>query len=142
GARGPQKAGETRGGAKKSKNNTQKEPPPAGRTPPTPLPAMTPVPPADAAAKPTETAVESPPPMETGIRRDERVDEPSPVKASLPVHAGGGRGNGERNGARAGKQIVIRPGGRSLPRAGARAWHIRRHVHTGYGQYQTRYDSF
>ena len=101
-----------------------------------------PVPPADAAAKPTETAVESPPPKEPGTRRDERVDESSPVKASLSVHVGGGRGNVERNGTRAGKQIVIRPVGRSLPRAGARTWHIRRHVHTGYGQYQTRYDSF
>src|SRR5262252_309085 len=66
-----------------------------------PLPAAAPVPPADAAAKPTETAVESPPPKETGTRRDERADEPSPVKASLSVHAGSGHGNVERNGTRA-----------------------------------------
>jgi hypothetical protein len=103
------------------------------------LPATAPVPPA--AAKPTETAVESPP-KETGTRRDERVDESSPVKASLSVHAGSGRGGVERNGTRAGKQIIIRAVGRSLPRAGARTWHIRRHVHSGYGQYQPRYDSF
>jgi hypothetical protein len=103
------------------------------------LPATAPVPPA--AAKPTETAVESPP-KETGTRRDERVDESSPVKASLSVHAGSGRGGVERNGTRAGKQIIIRAVGRGLPRTGARAWHIRRHVHSGYGQYQTRYDSF
>jgi len=131
-----------RGRGQEIKEQDVKEDIPTASIPAKPLPAMTVVPPADAAAKPTETAVESPTPKETGIRRDERVDEPSPVKASLSVHAGGGRGNGERNGTRAGKQIVIRPVGRSLPRTGARTWHIRRHVHTGYGQYQTRYDSF
>ena len=115
---------------------------PTASIPAKPLPAMVSVPPADAAAKPTETAVESPPLKETGTRRDERVDESPPVKASLSVHVGGGRGNVERYGTRAGKQIVIRPVGRGLPRTGARAWHIRRHVHSGYGQYQTRYDSF
>ncbi len=112
---------------------------PTASIPAKPLPAAAPVPPA--AAKPTETAVESPP-KETGTRRDERVDESSPVKASLSVHAGGGRGGVERNGTRAGKQIIIRAVGRGLPRTGARAWHIRRHVHSGYGQYQTRHDSF
>jgi hypothetical protein len=112
---------------------------PTASIPAKPLPAAAPVPPA--AAKPTETAVESPP-KETGTRRDERVDESSPVKASLSVHAGSGRGGVERNGTRAGKQIIIRAVGRGLPRTGARAWHIRRHVHSGYGQYQTRRDSF
>jgi hypothetical protein len=131
-----------RGRGEEIKEQDVKEDLPTASIPVKPLPAMTPVPPADAAAKPTETAVESPPPKEPGTRRDERVDEPSPVKASLSVHVGGGRGNVERNGTRAGKQIVIRPVGRSLPRAGARTWHIRRHVHTGYGPYQTRYDSF
>jgi hypothetical protein len=131
-----------RGRGEEIKEQDVKDDLPTASLPARPLPAMTPEPPADAAAKPTETAVESPPPKETGTRRDERVDEPSPVKASLSVHVGGGRGNVERNGTRAGKQIVIRPVGRSLPRAGARTWHIRRHVHTGYGQYQTRYDSF
>jgi hypothetical protein len=131
-----------RGRGEEIKEQDVKEDLPTASIPAKPLPAMTPVPPADAAAKPTETAVESPPPKEPGTRRDERVDESSPVKASLSVHVGGGRGNVERNGTRAGKQIVIRPVGRSLPRAGARTWHIRRHVHTGYGPYQTRYDSF
>jgi hypothetical protein len=112
---------------------------PTASIPAKPLPAAAPVPPA--AAKPTETAVESPP-KETGTRRDERVDESSPVKASLSVHAGSGRGGVERNGTRAGKQIIIRAVGRGLPRTGARAWHIRRHVHSGYGQYQTRHDGF
>jgi hypothetical protein len=112
---------------------------PTASIPAKPLPAAAPVPPA--AAKPTETAVESPP-KETGTRRDERVDESSPVKASLSVHAGSGHGGVERNGTRAGKQIIIRAVGRGLPRTGARAWHIRRHVHSGYGQYQTRRDSF
>jgi hypothetical protein len=112
---------------------------PTASIPAKPLPAAAPVPPA--AAKPTETAVESPP-KETGTRRDERVDESSPVKASLSVHAGSGHGGVERNGTRAGKQIIIRAVGRGLPRTGARAWHIRRHVHSGYGQYQTRHDGF
>src|SRR5438132_1597354 len=131
-----------RGRGEEIKEQDVKDDLPTASIPAKPLPAVAPVPPADAAAKPTETAVESPPPKEPGTRRDERVDESSPVKASLSVHVGGGRGNVERNGTRAGKQIVIRPVGRSLPRAGARTWHIRRHVHTGYGQYQTRYDSF
>jgi|GraSoi2013_100cm_1033763.scaffolds.fasta_scaffold04355_3 hypothetical protein len=131
-----------RGRGEEIKEQNVKDDLPTASIPAKPLPAVAPVPPADAAAKPTETAVESPPPKEPGTRRDERVDESSPVKASLSVHVGGGRGNVERNGTRAGKQIVIRPVGRSLPRAGARTWHIRRHVHTGYGQYQTRYDSF
>jgi hypothetical protein len=117
---------------------------PTASIPAQPLPVAAPAPPAITAAKPTETAVESPPleATDSGIRRDERADESSPVKASLPVHAGGGHGGVERNGTRAGKQIVVRPVGRGLPRTGARAWHIRRHVHAGYGQYQARYDSF
>src|SRR5262249_39937835 len=99
----------TRGRGKEIKEQDVKEAPPTASIPVKPLPAMTLVPPANAAAKPTETAVESPPPKETGIRRDERVDETSPVKASLPVHAGGRPGNGERNGTPAGQQTAIRP---------------------------------
>lgn len=96
-----------------------------------------------AAAKPTETAVESPAEvMHSEVRRDERADEPSPVKASLPVRTGGGHNGVERNGARASKPIVIRAVGRGIPRAGARAWYLRRHIHAGYEQYQTRYNSF
>src|SRR5262249_32977868 len=131
-----------RGRGQEIKEQDVKEDIPTASIPAKPLPAMTLVPPADAAAKPTETAVQSPPPKEPGMGRDEPMDDPPPVKASLPVHVASGHGNVERNGTRAGKQIVIRPVGRSLPRAGARTWHIRRHVHTGYGQYQTRYDSF
>jgi hypothetical protein len=97
-----------------------------------------------AAAKPTETAIELPASeaTESAVRRDERVDKSSPIKASLPVHAGGGHGGIERNGTRAGKQIAVRPVGRSVSRTGARAWYIRRHIHAGYGQYQTGYSSF
>jgi hypothetical protein len=97
-----------------------------------------------AAAKPTETAIESPTTKATEptVRRDERADESSPIKTSLPVHAGGGHGGVERNGTRAGKQIVVRPVGRNVSRTGARAWYIRRHIHAGYGQYQTGYSSF
>ena len=117
---------------------------PTASIPAPPSPAAAPLPPAITAAKPTETAVESPPPepINSRIRRHERVDESSPVKASLRAHASGRHGSVERNGARAGKQIVIRAVGRGLPRTGTRAWHIRRHVHSGYESYQTRYDSF
>jgi hypothetical protein len=97
-----------------------------------------------AAAKPTETAIESSAgnATELAVRRDERVDKSSPIKASLPVHAGGGHGGIERNRTRAGKQIAVRPVGRSVSRRGTRAWYIRRHIHAGYGQYQTGYGSF
>jgi hypothetical protein len=102
-----------------------------------------PVPPEVAAAKPTETAVKSlPETTDSGIRRDERADEPSPVKASLPVHVNGGHGGVERNGTRTGKQVVVRPVGRSVPRTGARAGYSRRHIHAGYEHYQTGYSSF
>src|SRR5438067_2535071 len=98
----------------------------------------------DAAAKPTETAIESSAgnATESKARPDERADEPSPIKAKLPRRAGGGHGGLERNGTRAGKQIAVRPVGRSLSRTGARAWYIRRYIHAGYGQYQTGYSSF
>jgi hypothetical protein len=102
-----------------------------------------PVPPEVAAAKPTETAVKSPPETtDSGIRRNERADEPSPVKASLPVHVNGSHGGVERNGTRTGKQVVVRPVGRGVPHTGARAWHSRRHIHAGYEHYQTGYSSF
>jgi hypothetical protein len=66
-------------------------------------PAAAPAPPDAAAAKPTETAVKSlPEATDSGTKRDERVDESSPVKASLSVHAGGSRGV-EHNGTRTGK---------------------------------------
>jgi hypothetical protein len=106
-------------------------------------PAISPAPPDAAAAKTTETAVKSlPEATDSGIKRDERVDESSPVKASLSVHAGGSRGSVEHNGTRTGKQSIVRAVGRGVPRAGARAWHIRRHLHAGYERYQTGYSSF
>jgi hypothetical protein len=99
-----------------------------------------PAPPEAAAAKPTETAVQSPPEaMHSGIRRDERV-ESSPIKASLPVHVNGRHGGVERT--RAGKPNLVRSVGRGLPRSGARPWYSRRHIHAGYEYYQTGYGSF
>src|SRR5260370_27716925 len=97
-----------------------------------------------AAAKPTETAIESSAGKTTGptVRRGERTDESSPIKTSLPVHAGGGHGGVERNGTRPGKQIAVRPVGRSVSRTRARAWYMRRHIHAGYWQYQTGYNRF
>ncbi len=104
--------------------------------------ATVPVTPEVAAAKPTETAVESPPEaMHSGIRHDERV-ESSPIKAGLPVHVSGRHGGVERPGTRAGKPNLVRSVGRGLPRTGARAGHSRRHIHAGYDYYQTGYSSF
>jgi hypothetical protein len=95
-----------------------------------------------AAAKSTETAVESPPEaMHSGTRHDERV-ESSPIKASLPVHVSGRHGGVERHGTGAGKPNLVRSMGRGLPRTGARAGHSRRHIHAGYDYYQTGYSSF
>jgi hypothetical protein len=103
---------------------------------------LAPVTPEVAAAKPTETAVESPPEaMHSGIRHDERV-ESSPIKAGLPVHVSGRHGGVERLGTRAGKPNLVRSVGRGLPRTGARAGHSRRHIHAGYDYYQTGYSSF
>src|SRR5258707_4343800 len=87
-----------RGRGEEIKEQNVKDDLPTASIPAKPLPAVAPVPPADAAAKPTETAVESPPPKEPGTRRDEREDESSPVNAMLSVHVGGGRSNVQRNG--------------------------------------------
>src|SRR5262249_61124338 len=112
-------------------------------TPPHPRP-----PPAapTAAEKPTETAIEAPAAAVTDfvfkVRGNGRTDEPSPVKASLPVRPGGSHGGVEHNGARAGKQNAVRAVGRGIPRAGTRTWYLRRHLHAGYEYYQTRYGSF
>jgi hypothetical protein len=109
---------------------------------PTPPSAAAPI----AAAKPTETAIKSPAAAVTDfnftVRGNGRTDEPSPVKASLPVRLGGSHGGVERNGARAGKQNAVRAVGHGIPRAGTRTWYIRRHLHAGYEYYQTRYGSF
>jgi hypothetical protein len=104
--------------------------------------ATAPPPPGDAAAKPTETAVESPPEAtHSGTRRDERVQSPA-IKASLSVHGNGRHGGVERHGARAGKPVVVRSVGHGLPRTGARTGYIRRHIHAGYDHYPTGYSSF
>ena len=109
---------------------------------PTPPSAAAPI----AAAKPPETAIKSPAAAVTDfnftVRGNGRTDEPSPVKASLPVRLGGSHGGVERNGARAGKQNAVRAVGHGIPRAGTRTWYIRRHLHAGYEYYQTRYGSF
>jgi len=107
---------------------------------PTAAPAAVPIP----VAKPTETAIKSPAAAVTDfkVRGNEQTDEPSSVKASLPVWPGGSHGGVERNRARAGKQNAVRAMGRSIPRAGSRTWYIRRHLHAGYEYYQTRYGSF
>src|SRR6476620_8029617 len=104
-----------------------------------PFPGTVPV----TAAKPTETAVESPAPetIQARIRHDERSDRagrPSPLKASMPTAAGGSHGRIQRTGLGAG-QIGIRAVGRSVPRPSPRAWNIRRDLHAGDEQYQARH---
>jgi hypothetical protein len=104
-----------------------------------PFPGTLPV----TAAKPTETAVESPVPetIQARIRHDERTDRAgrsSPLKASMPAPAGGSHGRIQRTGLGAG-QIGIRAVGRSVPRPSPRAWNIRRDLHAGDEQYQARH---
>ena len=96
------------------------------------------------AAKPTETAVESPAPetIQARFRRDERTDRAgrsSPLKASMPAAAGGQPWPhpAHRPGRRA--AIGIRAVGRGVPRPGPRAWNFRRDLHAGDEQYQARH---
>jgi murein DD-endopeptidase MepM/ murein hydrolase activator NlpD len=108
---------------------------------PTPAPAAarpaaeTPVP---VAAKPTEKAVELPAPnrTETGIRRDERTDQTSPVKAGVPADHGGSHGDGLDAAAEGTGEPAVRPMGRRFSRPGARTWHFRRDLHAGDEQPQ------
>lgn len=68
--------------------------------------------PAILVAKPTETVVKSPPSegTDSGMARHDRVDQPSPVAASVPAAAGGA--HREHTGAGARHQSSIRPMGR------------------------------
>jgi Peptidase family M23 len=65
-------------------------------------------------AKPTETAVESPSEIvDSGMARDDQVDQASPVAASVPADAGISHRNGvEHRGASARHQSIVRPMGR------------------------------
>jgi hypothetical protein len=115
--------------------------PPVPSSEPPPVPDV----PVDVATKPTETGIESrlSDNPDSGMPRDERVDEPSPVTASVPADAGSGHGGPdavEPEGAGAGEQNGIRPMGRHFSRPGPRPWHIRRHVHAGDEQHQARHD--
>ena len=90
-------------------------------------------------AKPTETVVESPPSegTDTGMARHDRVDQPSPVAASVPAAAGGA--HREHAGAGARHESSIRPMGREFPCPRPRARHIGRHLHARDGQHQARH---
>jgi hypothetical protein len=135
-----------RGRGQEIKEQDAREDIPTASIPETPVSAPLSTAAPIAAAKPTETAIESPAAAVTDfdfkVRGNGRMDGPSPVKASLSVRPGGGHGGLEHNGARAGKQNVVRAVGRGIPRAGTRTWYIRRHLHAGYEYYQTRYGSF
>jgi hypothetical protein len=94
------------------------------------------------AAKPTESAVESPDSSRTddGTPRDERVHEISPDPAGVPADHGGGDGGAvERAGDGAEQPNAVRPLGRRIPSASPRAWHLRRDLHPGDGQPQARH---
>jgi murein DD-endopeptidase MepM/ murein hydrolase activator NlpD len=88
------------------------------------------------AAKPTETAIESAPEqtIDSGMRRDEQMDERSSVTTSLPAIAGGSNDGVEHEGAGTGRQIGLRPLDRGISRTRSRAWHIRRHLHASDDQ--------
>ncbi len=118
---------------------------PAAAAPAANPPAAAPAPagPATVAAKPTETPLESLPAnrIDNGMRRDERVDEGSPVTASVPADHGGRHGTAVDQAVGGAEQPGgIRPVGRSVPRAGARAWHLRRDLHAGHEPSQARHD--
>jgi hypothetical protein len=118
-----------------------------GSIPAKPAPQPAPDAPVNVAAKPTETVIESDSSdnVDPGMPRDERVDEPTSVTASLPADAGGGNGGDsgrdtgrdvEPTGTGTGEQIGVRPMGDDLSRPGARPWHIRRHLRASNDQPQ------
>jgi hypothetical protein len=96
--------------------------------------------PAFVAVKPAEIHVESPPTetADSEVARDERTDHP-PVTASVPADAGGGDGAGMEPSGTGSTGDALRAVGRGFSRAGARAWHFRRHLHAGDEQPQTRH---
>jgi hypothetical protein len=89
------------------------------------------------AAKRTETAIESTPgqKIDSGMRRDEQMDERLPVTTSMPAVAGGSYGNLEHEGASTGQQIGVRSMGHGFSHTRTRAWHIRRHLHASDEQH-------
>jgi hypothetical protein len=93
--------------------------------------------PAGLVAKPTETAVESVPghKIDSGMRRDEQIDDRSPVTTSVPAFAGGGNGGAEHEGAGTGQQNGVRSMDHGISRTRPRAWHIRRHLHASDDQH-------
>jgi hypothetical protein len=96
--------------------------------------------PTSVAVKPTEIHVDSPltETADSEVARDERADHP-PVTASLPADAGGGDGAGVEPASTGSTGDALRAVGRGFSRAGARAWHFRRHLHAGDEQPQTRH---
>lgn len=87
--------------------------------------------PATMAAKPTETAVESPPPARIEVPSDAPADDATPDPASVPAAGDGGNNSLEHENTGAGHPVSLRAVGRSVSRAGARAWHFGRHLHEG-----------
>jgi hypothetical protein len=88
---------------------------PTAALPSSPAGAPSPRAPAALVAKPTETPVELPPSgtADSGMARDDQVDRPSPVAASVPADTGVSHRNGvERRGASARHQSIVRPMGR------------------------------
>lgn len=94
--------------------------------------------PAGPAAKPTETAVLSPPNGDSGILRNERTD--GPITTSLPAVAGSDAGEHKLEPGTSPKHLSrLRAMGGSVSHAGARERHLRRHLHAGHGQHQARH---
>jgi murein DD-endopeptidase MepM/ murein hydrolase activator NlpD len=93
------------------------------------------------AAKPTETAVESPTsnPVDHGMPRDERVDETSEPAGVSADHGGNDRSALEHAGESPGESGAVRPLGRRFPNASPRAWHLRRDLQPRDEQPQARH---
>jgi hypothetical protein len=115
---------------------------PAAAEPVADAPAAAPDPAPVTAAKPTETAVDSPASSRTddGTPRDDRVDETSSEPAGVSADHGGSDGRAmDHTGHGAEQPGTVRPLGRRFPVAGPRAWHLRRHVQPGNGEPQARH---
>jgi hypothetical protein len=119
-------------------------PPPNGPVtdvPPAQEPAATSEPDVGMAAKPTETAIDSPATSQNnGMPRDERADETPADPAGLATGHGGLDGDAVEHAGEGAKQPgALRPLGRRFPHAGARSWHLRRDLLPGHGQPDARH---
>jgi hypothetical protein len=87
--------------------------------------------PATMAAKPTETSVESQAPSRIEVPGDAPSDDATLLPASVAPAGDGSNNSLEHENTGAGHPPSFRAVGRSVPRAGARAWHFGRYLYEG-----------